>query len=156
MPKIKPSAPARDEIEQDFLKAIQRLQAGEPANKALKIRKNRGSLKFNVSSVALEAGRSRTLIATEKNCRYPRVRELIRQFKAGRTSPPTTNSKLIAELRLQKAELTMQVKKYKAEAMLHFQARLKAEEEASRERAAASRLRKSLSMHGKVREIRNT
>jgi len=153
MPKLKPDAPAQDAIEQDFLAAIGRLSDGEPQNKKLKTRKAKGTLKINFSSVALEAGRSRTLIALADGCRYPRVRELVKQAAGGRTGLPTTHSELIARLRLDKAELQEQVKKYKAEALAHFTARVKAEDEAGRERETAARLRREIVRQGKTLDI---
>lgn len=153
MPQLKAKAPALDPIEQDFLSAITRLQDGEPKNKKLKGQQAKGTLKINVSTVALEAGRARTLIALETGCRYPRVRELIKQIKGGRTTLPTTHTELIQRLRADKAELAAQVKKYQAEAMAHFHARVKAEDEARRERAAVSRLRKAIAFQSKVAQL---
>ena len=153
MPQLKAKAPAIDPIEQDFIDAIQRLQDGEPKHTKLKAQKIKGVLKVNVTTVALEAGRARTLIAVETGCRYPRVRELIKQIKGGRNALPTTHTELIQRLRADKAELAAQVKKYQAEAMAHFRARVKAEEEAVRERATASRLRKAIAQQGKVAHL---
>jgi hypothetical protein len=153
MPKLKAEAPAQDPIERDFLDAIDRLQDGEPRHKKLKAQKAKGMLKLNISSVALESGRARTLIALEHGCRYPRVRELVIQSKSGRTSLPTTHTELIRRLRADKAELAAQVKKYQSESMAHFQARVKAEEESERERSAASRMRKEIAKQGKVAQL---
>ncbi|WP_034295256.1 hypothetical protein [Herbaspirillum sp. RV1423] len=153
MPKLKQQAPVQDGIERDFLAAIERLTNDEPLNKTLKIRKAKGTLKINFSSVALEAGRARTLIALANGCRYPRVRELIKQAAAGKTGLPTTHSELITRLRLDKAELQEQVKKYKAEALAHFTARVKAEDETIREREIAARLRREIARYGKTLDI---
>lgn len=150
MPKLKPDAPAEDPIERDFLDAIQRLQDEAPKNKKLKAQKAKGRLKVNISNVAIEAGRARTLIALEAGCRYPKVRELIKQAKTGKPALPTTHTELVKRLRIDKAELNAQVKKYQAEAMAHFQARVKAEGEAKRERDTASKLRKELA---KLRDV---
>ena len=60
-------------IERDILEALARLVAGKPTNPELKRLAARGRLSVNVSRVAKEAGRSRTLIAHE-GCRYPAVR----------------------------------------------------------------------------------
>lgn len=148
MPKVKQYAPAQDAIERDFLDAIGRLNDGEPQNKELKLRKAKGKLKINFSSVALEAGRARTLIALVDGCRYPRVRELVKQMAAGRTTLPTTHSELIAHLRLDKADLQEQVKKYKAEALAHFTARVRAESESVKNREIVARLRKEIASNG--------
>jgi hypothetical protein len=150
MPRLKKEAPPQDPIEQDFLDAIDRLRDGEPKNKLLKARKAKGRLKVNVANVALEAGHSRTLIALETGCRYPRVRELIKQAKTGRDGLPTTLNEVIAQLRADNAELRVQINTHKAAVMEHFNARDKAEKEAARERAAASRLRREIAESGKV------
>lgn len=144
MPRLKKEAPPQDPIEQDFLGAIVRLRDGEPRNKLLKARKVKGTLKVNVTNVALEAGHSRTLIALETGCRYPRVRELIKQAKTGRDGLPTTLNEVIARLRADNVELRAQLNTHKAAVLEHFNARDKAEKEAARERAAASRLRKEI------------
>lgn len=150
MPRLKKEAPPQDPIEQDFLDAIDRLREGEPKNKQLKARKAKGTLKVNVANVALEAGHSRTLIAMETGCRYPRVRELIKQAKTGHEGLPTTLNEVIARLRADNAELRVQMNTHKAAVLAHFNARDKAEKEAARERAAASRLRKEIAESGKV------
>jgi hypothetical protein len=153
MPRLKKEAPPQDLIEQDFLDAIERLRDGEPKNKQLKARKAKGTLKVNVANVALEAGHSRTLIAMETGCRYPRVRELIKQAKTGHNELPTTLNEVIARLRADNAELRAQLNTHKAAVLAHFNARDKAENEAVRERAAASRLRKEIAGQGKVMAI---
>ncbi len=150
MPRLKKEAPPQDPIEQDFLNAIDRLRDGEPKNKLLKARKARGTLKVNVANVALEAGHSRTLIALETGCRYPRVRELIKQAKTGHDRLPTTLNEVIARLRADNAELKVQLNAHKAAVLAHFYAREKAENEAARERAASSRLRKEIAESDKV------
>ncbi len=156
MPRLRKEAPPQDPIEQDFLLAIDRLREGVPKNKQLKARKAKGTLKVNVANVALEAGHSRTLIALETGCRYPRVRELIKQAKAGHDGLPTTLNEVIARLRADNAELRIQLNTHKAAVLEHFNAREKAESEAARERAAASRLRKEIAESGKVAVIVTT
>lgn len=150
MPRLKREAPLQDSIEQDFLAAIERLRDGEPKNKKLKGRKANGTLKINVASVALEANHSRTLIALETGCRYPRVRELIKQAKSDRTALPTTVSEVIARLCAENVDLQAQVKIYQVTVLVHFKARDKAVKEAVRKREAASRLRKQIAQTGKV------
>lgn len=153
MPRLKPDAPVVDPIERDFLDAIQRLQDGAPKSKKLKAQNIKGTLRINISNVAIEAGRARTLIALEQGCRYPKVRELIKQVKSGKSTLPTTHTELIQRLRIDKAELAAQVKKYQAEAMAHFQARVKAEGEAKRERNIVSQLRKELARYRDVAQL---
>lgn len=150
MTRSKSEAPPQDAIEQDFLGAIERLRDSEPRNKKLKARKAHGTLKINFASVALEAGHSRTLIALDTGCRYPRVRELVRQAKIGRTSLPTTVSDVNERLRAENVELQCKVRIYQATVLIHFKARDKAEKAATRERAAAARLRKQIAELGKV------
>jgi hypothetical protein len=150
VPKLRRGAPAQDPIEQDFLDAIERLRGGMPRNKKLKERNARGTLKVNVASVAQEAGHSRTLIALETGCRYPRVRELIKQATSGRAGLPTSVSEVIARLRAENVDLKAQLNTHKATVLAHFNARDKAESEAARERGAASRLRKEIAERGKV------
>lgn len=150
MPRLKREAPPQDTIEQDFLDAIDRLRDGEPKNKQLRARKDKGTLKVNVANVALEAGHSRTLIALEAGCRYPRVRELVMQAKNGNVGLPTTLNEVIARLRAENVELKGQLKTHKAAVLACFNARDKAEKEAARERGIASRLRKEMMELGKV------
>jgi hypothetical protein len=153
MPKLKPEAPAEDPIERDFLDAIQRLQDGTPKHKKLRAQKAKGTLKINISTVAMEAGRARTLIALEQGCRYPRVRELVKHAKNGKAALPTTLTELVDRLRVDKAELATQVKKYQAEAAVHFQARVKAEEAAKRERKTVAQLRRELAKYRDVAQL---
>jgi len=131
MPKLKKEALPQDPIEQDFLDALDRLREGEPKNKQLMARKTKGSLKITIANVALEAGRSRTLIALETGCRYPRVRELIKQAKNGLDGLPTTLSEVIRRLRAENADLRIQLQTHKAAVLEHFTAREKAEKEAA-------------------------
>lgn len=155
MPKLKREAPAQDPIEHDFLDAIERLRDGQPRHKKLKAQTAKGTLKLNFTNVAMEAGRARTLIALEENCRYPRVRELVKQAKAGKTELPTTNSELIERLRADKAELAADLKMQKATTLEHFNARCKAEKEAEAAKATAARLTKQLVQAGKMAVLAN-
>lgn len=138
-----------DQIEQDFLDALKRLQDGEPTDKSLRRDKKAGVLKITSTNVALEAGRSRTLISMT-NCRYPRIRELIKQAKGDRSFIPTTQSELIRRLRTDISELRVQRDQYQAEATVHFLARVKAEKAAAREKEIAARLRKDLASSNNV------
>lgn len=156
MPKLKPTAPAIDPIEQDFIAAIERLQKGKPNHKDLKAALAKGILKFNTSNVAKEACRSRTLIAMEKGCRYPRIREMIKLAKGGKNSDPKTYSELIQRLRADVANLMVQVKQYQAEATSHFLARTKAENDAVRARSEKSRLLKDLKNSEKIVGLSST
>lgn len=120
-----------DPIEADFLEALRRLGDGRPNDKRLRELHKRSKLKLNISNVALEAGRSRTLIALE-SCRYPRVRELVLLTMSGRGGEPQTSADLIDKLREDLAVLRTELKKAEAVTTSHFIARKKAEAEAAR------------------------
>jgi hypothetical protein len=143
MRRKNPTSPSRDPIENDFLQALRRLQDESPNHKALKAAKAVGKLKINFSTVAQEAGHSRTLIALE-NSRYPRVREAVRIAQGETPSEPRTSGDLINKLRADIAELRVQLKKAEAHAVEHFDAREKADRQASRWKNAYDRLLKKL------------
>lgn len=63
-------------IEKDYLDALERLVNNAPTHPKLKAKSMKGALKINVSTVALEAGRSRTSIATQ-DCKFPDIRARI-------------------------------------------------------------------------------
>jgi predicted kinase len=130
-----------DPIEQDFLEALQRLVEGKPQNKILKASAKVGKLKINVVSVALEAGRSRTLIAME-DCRYPKVREAVKLAQGGKKSLPTTYTQLIENLRADLATVKAEKRLLETTMAGHVLARRKAEVNSKRDAAEASRLRK--------------
>lgn len=64
------------DAEDDFRAALQRLVVGEPTHPELVRRHGANKLRISYSVVALEAGRSRTLIG-HKGCALPGVREEI-------------------------------------------------------------------------------
>lgn len=132
-----------DPIERDFRDALQRLLEGKPKNKELKASSKSGKLRINTFNVALEAGRSRTLIALE-NCRYPVVRELIKEVSGGKKAQPTTYTQLIANLRADKATLKAEKRLLETTMVGHVLARRKAEVGARRDAAEAARLRKQV------------
>lgn len=90
---------------------------------ALKAAQINGVLKVNSSNFAMEAAHSRTLIAME-NCKYPRVREMIRQAKSGKQTLPSIRTQLIDRLRATVADLKVQRDQFQAAATAHFQARV--------------------------------
>ncbi|MHA3013452.1 hypothetical protein E6A55_04165 [Cupriavidus necator H16] len=141
-----------DSIEQEFLDALARLQIGKPKTKKMKDRLAAGKMKITISNVAVEAGRSRTLIGLDKNCRYPVVREKIREAKE-KPSLPTTHTEIIQRLRAEKLELQVEVRKLRAEATAHYFARVKAEKELEQERARAARVNKLLAGKQKIARI---
>lgn len=77
-----------DRIEQDFLSALDRLRSGKPTNAKLAKMATLDTLRITVSTVALEAGHSRTLIG-HKNCKYPGTRDRILALREDRDEPRT-------------------------------------------------------------------
>lgn len=67
---------ATDAIEQNFIDALKRLMTNKPKNKELLALSRSGTLNVTVTTVAKEAGHSRTLIG-HKTCKYPNVRDFI-------------------------------------------------------------------------------
>lgn len=132
-----------DPIEQDLLDALQRLIDGRPTHKILKAKAKEGRLKVNSSNVALEAGRSRTLIALE-DCRYPKVREAVKLAQGGKKALPTTYTQLIASLRADLATVKAEKRLLETAMADHVLARRKAEVHARRDAAEAARLRKQV------------
>lgn len=132
-----------DPIEQDFRDALQRLVEGKPENKKLKASARAGKLKIHISNVALEAGRSRTLIALA-DCRYPKVREAVNLAQGGKKALPTTYTQLIANLRADIATLKAEKRLLETTMAAHVLARRKAEVNARRDAAEAARLRKKV------------
>lgn len=132
-----------DPIENDFREALRRLVEGKPKNKKLKISAQKGKLKVNISNVALESGRSRTLIALEK-CRYPKVRQEILESQGGKKALPTTYTQLIANLRADIARLKSEKRLLEGTMANHVLARRKAEVNGRRDAAEAARYRKKI------------
>lgn len=153
MPKKNPSTDTIDQIEQDFIDALKRIQKGKPSHHTLKKANELGRLKISITNVAMEAARSRTLIGME-NCRYPRIRDLVKQAKGTLDEVPTTHTELIRRLREEITILKSQRAQYQAESLAQLLERNKAEKEALRERTAANRLRKELEKLGKMAEFR--
>jgi hypothetical protein len=127
--------------EQDYLDALQRLTEGKPKKMKLKALAKAGKLKINTTNVALEAGRSRTLIALT-NCRYPKVREAIRLAQGGNKAEPTTYTQLINNLRASVAELKAERHLLRIDMASHVLARRRAEIKSRRDAAEAARLRR--------------
>lgn len=67
---------ARDPVLTDFEQALRRLLAGKPTSPRLSALAKEGTVKINVSTVAEEAGRSRTLIG-HTDCQYRAFRQKI-------------------------------------------------------------------------------
>lgn len=62
MPRKRHTVPPIHPVERDLLAAIDRLEQGQPTHPELKKRARQGKLKLNKSTVALEAGHSRTMV----------------------------------------------------------------------------------------------
>lgn len=87
----------REVIEANFFAALERLKANQPKHPVLARRAEAGKLKINASTLAKEAGHSRTLIALE-DCAYPAVRKKLGDAEARPAGPPRS---AIDELREQ-------------------------------------------------------
>jgi hypothetical protein len=112
MPEIAPV----DEIEADFFRALERLHKGRPNHPDNKEAAERGRLKITYSSLASEAGHSRTLISQEgRKCKYPRVRKEIEEIINKRRGKKTFNgsSKMI-QSNMRDRKLMADIKNLKA------------------------------------------
>jgi hypothetical protein len=99
----------RLKVEKDLITALERLKRGEPKNATLAKRAQSGRLSINPSTVAKEAGRSRTLIGSE-GCAYGSVRELILQARnPSRARASRSGKDVIATLRQTVSELQAQL-----------------------------------------------
>lgn len=128
-----------EEVEKDFHDALDRLISGKPKNPRLLKLASEGRLFINPTTVSLEAGRSRTLIALE-NCRFPSVRARIRSA-AHYAEPmaPRTAGEVIQRLRDQVVCLKKELAASLEAQANHFLAREKSEREAERWRNALRR-----------------
>jgi hypothetical protein len=142
MPRKRPSAP--DQIEQDFLDALDRLKAGRPQNPKLREKVRKGKpVKISISTVAQEAGRARGLIALE-NCRYPRIRQLVLIESGVPGVEPGNRDDVIANLRAQVAELRTQLADANDHAAYHLDLRTRAERKAADYQSRYERLRRQV------------
>lgn len=122
--------PPMSPLERDFHDALDRLIAGQPRHKDLIALKSRRKLRINPSSVAKEAGHSRTHIGT-RECRFPRVRDRIEAL-AQPVQSPSDSTDVIKELRRQVAELRVNLHRQQDQMKAHFNARRALEKEAAR------------------------
>lgn len=91
----------------DLEAAFARLVIGEPATPKLRKAAEAGRLRVNIATVALEAGRSRTLIGHD-NCPFPDLRRRILELKnEGPTARHARHALKVANRRV--AELTKQL-----------------------------------------------
>lgn len=116
-----------DEIEQDFLDAIERIQNGRPRNsKHKEWLASKGKVPLNISTVAREAGRARGLIAS-KNAKYQGIRDRIHEVASSPVAEPKNKHDVIADLRKQILELRLEVKTHREYSAYHFKKRSEAE-----------------------------
>jgi len=99
MPRKRPDPPPVDPIERDFLLAIERLELRTPREHVLQKNYRADKLSLNKSTVALEAGHSRTKIYD-----YPRVIARIAEVQVPVHSARTAHD-VIARLREENALL---------------------------------------------------
>lgn len=95
-PLAKHDAPTERKLEE----ALARLMAGKPDDKKLRQQAQLGSLRITISSVAREAGVSRTLIGHDK-CPYPTIRRKVIGIRGGTPAEGT----LLSTLKQMRAEL---------------------------------------------------
>lgn len=99
-----------DNIEQDFYDAIKRIQLDRCQNIAShKLKGEQKPVKLTISNVALEAGRSRTLIG-HKDCPYPKLRAyIIRIIKQNNEIPASNQQEANRRFREKNNELSIQL-----------------------------------------------
>ena len=124
-------------VEHELMEALQRLVDRRPQDPDLAQKAQRGTLKINISSVAKEAGRSRSL-GSHGCCAYPQVRAAILNYR----NPPnqaTSMAEINRRLRSENAELRRSIKLAR-EAMAAMVRRVeRIKNEADREVLAARR-----------------
>lgn len=140
-----------DDISHDFLAALQRLKDGQPTHPKLKKSAEEGKLRINVSTVSIEARRSRTLLATA-NGRFLHVRRMMEPEAAAHepVSKARNLTAMLAQLRSELADLRRQLREQQAQTVSHFHARRGAERTAEKWRGAYERLRAGGESSGNV------
>lgn len=150
MPRRRACSP--DRITQDFLDAIERLKDGRPQDSELRAKINKGkNVKINILNVAKEAGRARGLIGKE-DCRYPEIRQLILAEADATGIVPKTRDDVIKKLRMENAELRVQLSNAEAHAAYHFAIRTKAEKGQRDYKGRYERLKARVDKELKARE----
>jgi len=127
-----------DDISRDFVSAIERLRKGEPVNPRLKEAARRGKLRINVSTVALEAGRSRTLLASADG-KFAHVRKLMAPVTEVQDAKPRNLTGLLADMRRELADVRAKLKNQQGQTVEHFHARRAAERRAEKWQRAYQR-----------------
>lgn len=90
--------------ERDLLDALERLKNGSPKNSGLAKKARLGKLRINPSTVAQEAGCSRTLIGHE-GCAYPQIRDQVLKFRETASKPATSFEEINRKLRRENENL---------------------------------------------------
>lgn len=108
-------------IKCDFLEAFERLVRKVPRSAKNFQRLNKGKLTITLSSVAEEAGRSRSLIA-RSDTKYQEVRAVILGYKGNAISPLVTGGKKLEKIRQENLELKRRLElSLEAQAQLLFE-----------------------------------
>lgn len=102
-----------DAIEQEFFSAIERLLQGKPKHRELALKAKVGTLSINTTTVAKEAGRSRSLIGYD-GCKYPKVRAKIVALTNTEAEPHTAED-TIRKLRERISEVQMALRRSNSE-----------------------------------------
>ncbi|MBU1776198.1 MAG: hypothetical protein KJ899_06120 [Gammaproteobacteria bacterium] len=126
-----------DAVEQEFFDAIDRLLQNKPRNRALAIKAKAGTLQINTTTVALEAGHSRTQIGHDK-CKYQKVRAKILGLKNAEAEPHTAED-TIRKLRIRITEVQMELRIANSEKAALIIRMQKTEKAANREIGKAKR-----------------
>lgn len=137
MPRSVHNEPTLSKAEHAFMDALDRIVKGEPSHPDLVKKARRGTLKVNVSTVAKEASRSRTLISHEE-CAYPRVRAAIKAHMAP-VLEPRSMAEINKKLRVENAELKRTIRLAREEMVAMIRRMDRVKREADRKTQAALR-----------------
>jgi hypothetical protein len=129
--------PSNQKVERDLSNALRRLEAGAPTNPELIRKIRRGNLRINPTTVAKEAGHSRTLVSRD-NCAYPKIRAAILRHGPQR-KPAKGIVETTADLRKRVAELKREVQAGREERVAILLRMKKLEDNANRGIAIAER-----------------
>lgn len=140
-------------VRRDFEEALDRLLDGKPNDKKLRELAAAKKLRITVASVALEAGRSRTLIGSD-GCRFPDIRQRVIEASRGENQPVTTVTRLVSSLRATNAELRGEIKALRSQQALMLVRIIEAERTAA-QATEALQGKSSGSGEPKVVEIRS-
>lgn len=110
-----------DEIEADYYAALVRLEEGKPTNEKLIEKLAEGRLKVNISTVAMESGRSRTLLASV-DTKYKGARQAVLLSKVGgHAYIPRTAGDTISSLRRQVQQLKAELQQARELNLSYFE-----------------------------------